>query len=61
LRRKTSDNGGFGYAGHHFDLGERFAHTTVGVIRDHARLHVYYGSALIDTYLVGTKLPTPTR
>jgi transposase InsO family protein len=61
VRRKTSDTGRFAYARQHFDLGERFAHITVGVVRDHARLHVYYGSALIDTYLVGTKLPTPTR
>jgi transposase InsO family protein len=61
LRRKTSPNGRFGYAGHHYDLGERFAHVTVGVVREHARLHVYYGSSLIDTYLVGTNLPTPTR
>ena len=61
LRRKTNPHGRFGYAGHHFDLGERYAHTTVGVVREHGRLHAYYGSALVDTFLVGTNLPTPTR
>ena len=61
LRRKTNTHGRFGYAGRHFDLGDRYAHTTIGVVREHGRLHTYYGSALIDTFLVGTDLPTPPR
>jgi transposase InsO family protein len=61
LRRKTSPSGRFTYANHSFELGERFASISVGVIRDHSRLHVYYGSSLIETFLVGTNLPTPTH
>jgi hypothetical protein len=61
LPRKTSPTGRFTYANHTFDLGERFAGITITVQRDHARLHAYYGSSLIDTFLVGTNLPTPTR
>jgi transposase InsO family protein len=61
LPRKTSPSGRFTYATRSFELGERFASITVGVVRDHGRLHVYYGSSLLETFLVGTKLPTPTR
>lgn len=61
LPRKTNSSGRFTYAHRHFDLGERFASITVGVVRDHARLNVYYGSSLLETFLVGTNLPTPTR
>jgi transposase InsO family protein len=61
LRRKTSPSGRFTYANRGFELGERFAGISVGVVRDHGRLHVYYGSSLIETFLVGTNLPTPTR
>lgn len=61
LPRKTSPTGRFTYATRSFDLGERFASITIGVIRDHARLHVYYGSSLLQTFLVGTNLPTPTH
>ena len=61
LTRKTSAHGRFGYAGHHFDLGERWAGISVGVVREHGRLHVYYGASLIETFLVGTSLPTPQR
>lgn len=61
LPRKTSPTGRFTYANRSFELGERFAGITVGVLRDHGRLHVYYGSNLIETFLVGTSLPTPTR
>lgn len=61
IRRKTGPSGRFTYARRSFDLGERFAGITVGVLRDHSRLHVYYGSSLLETFLVGTTLPTPTR
>ncbi len=61
LARKTRPSGRFGYAGRDFDLGERFASVTVGIVREPARLHVYYGSSLIQTFLVKAALPTPTR
>lgn len=61
IRRKTGPSGRFTYARRSFDLGERFASITVGVVREHSRLHVYYGSSLLETFLVGTTLPTPTR
>jgi transposase InsO family protein len=61
LPRKTSTTGRFTYARRYFDLGDRFAQVTVGVLRDRTRLHVYYGSSLLETFLVGTQLPTPTR
>jgi transposase InsO family protein len=59
LPRKTNPTGRFTYANRSFELGERFAGITVGVLRDHARLNVYYGSSLIETFLVGTQLSTP--
>ncbi len=34
LHRKTSIHGRFGYAGRNFDLGQRFAAVTVGLIRE---------------------------
>lgn len=61
LARKTSRSGRFGYAGRRFDLGERFASVTVGVLRDGARLHVFYGTSLLETFIVGPALSTPTR
>jgi len=61
LTRKTSPSGRFTYANRTFELGERFASITIGVIRDHGRLHVYYGSSLLETFLVGTNLPAPKR
>jgi Integrase core domain len=61
LSRKTGPSGRFTYANRSFELGERFAGITIGVLRDHGRLHVYYGSSLIETFLVGTQLPTPKR
>jgi transposase InsO family protein len=61
LRRRVGDNGRFTYATRHFPLGSRWASTTVGLLRDGPRLHVYYGQTLIETFLVGTELPTPTR
>lgn len=61
LPRKTTMNGRFGYGRRQFDLGERFAGVTVGLIREPARLHVYYGSSLIQTFLIKITLPHPTR
>lgn len=61
LRRKVNLGGRFSYAGHQFHLEQRWAGTTIGLQREHARLHIYYGHTLIETILVGTNLPTPTR
>jgi transposase InsO family protein len=61
LARKTNAHGRFTYARHTFDLGERFAGVTIGVLRDHARLHAFYGSSLLETFLVPPDLPAPTR
>jgi transposase InsO family protein len=62
LRRRVSpSNGTFTYAKRSFNLGDRWAGVTVGVLREHARLHVFYGHSLIETFLVGTNLPTPTH
>lgn len=60
LRRKVSTQGQFTYAGRQLTLGHRWAGVTVGLLRDRARLHVFYGQSLIETILVG-QLPTPTR
>lgn len=61
LPRKVSPNGRFSYAGRHFHLDQRWAGLTIGVHRNRAQLAVYYGHTLIETILVGTTLPTPTR
>jgi len=60
LPRKVRASGGFQYADRNFQLGDRWAGVTVGLLRDSARLHVYYGSSLIETFLVGN-MPTPRR
>ncbi len=54
LRRKVGIGGQFGYQRRTFYLGDRWAGITIGLVRSGAQLHVYYGSALIDTFLVGT-------
>jgi transposase InsO family protein len=61
LHRRVGANGLFTYAGRQFPLGTRWSATTIGLQRDGARLHVFYGQSLIETFLVGTELPTPTR
>lgn len=60
LRRKVNHAGRLNYAHRTFQLENRWSGITVGVKRDHARLQVYYGQALIETFIVGN-LPTPTR
>jgi transposase InsO family protein len=61
LRRKINAQGAFTYARRSFYLGDRWAGVTVGTLRNNAHLQVYYGHSLIDTFLVDTQLPTPTR
>lgn len=61
LRRHVAANGTFTYARRTFPLGTRWAGITIGLLRDHGRLHVFYGQGLIETFSVGTTLPTPSR
>lgn len=61
LRRKTRPCGAFTYAGTSLSVGEKWGGVTIGVLREHGRLHAFYGSSLLDTFLVGSALPTPTR
>lgn len=49
--RKVSTAGTFGYRRTRFKLSERFAGVTIGLLPDRNRLHVYYGSSLIETYI----------
>lgn len=58
--RKVTATGYLTYAGHHLNLGQRWSGVTIGLLREKAQLHAFYGMSLIDTFLVGD-LPTPTR
>jgi transposase InsO family protein len=58
LMRKVNAKGQFHYAGKMFPLPTRWAHVPVGLVRTRGRLHVYYGSARIETFAVGD-LPHP--
>jgi transposase InsO family protein len=58
LIRKVNNKGQFRYAGQLFNLPTRWMHVPVGLVRSRARLHVYYGAARIETFLVGD-LPHP--
>ncbi|MDQ1699672.1 MAG: hypothetical protein QOG34_1535 [Frankiaceae bacterium] len=49
--RKVSTNGAFRYRYRDYRLGDRWSGITVGLITDNARLHVYYGASLIETFL----------
>lgn len=60
LPRKVRQSGAFQYGGRSLQLGERWNGITIGVIHEGARLHVYYGSSLIDTFLIGT-MPKTNR
>jgi transposase InsO family protein len=54
LRRRVKAGGGFSYGSTYRQLDARWAGITIGLIRTGGRLEVYYGSALIDTLIVGT-------
>jgi transposase InsO family protein len=58
LKRKVGVNGSFKYGYAHLPLDNRWAGIEVGVIRQHNRLKVFYGAALIDTINV-TGVPEP--
>lgn len=59
LPRRVDDNGNITYARRKLHLGRRWIGVGVGLIRDGARLHVFYGAGLLETFLVGLDCPTP--
>jgi transposase InsO family protein len=59
LKRRVNTSGSILYAHTTLMLDKRWAGITVGLIRDHGRLEIYYGAALIDTLSIGT-IPAPT-
>lgn len=59
LKRRVSAGGVLRYGNTRFKLDSRWDGITVGLIRNHGRLEVYYGAALIDTISIGD-LPAPT-
>jgi hypothetical protein len=62
IRRHVDERGRFAYGGKTFHVDHRFAELPVGLIRDHHRLHVFYGSAEIATFNVGdTRHPNRAR
>ena len=61
LTRKLNAKARFSYGGVQLRLDSRFAGLSVGLIRDRARLHVYYGSSLLQTFQIGLHQPHPTR
>ncbi len=59
LQRRVNHGGVINYGNAHFKLDSRWDGITVGLIRNHGRLEVYYGAALIETMSIGD-LPAPT-
>jgi transposase InsO family protein len=59
-KRKVSPAGMFRYAGAQLHIDQRWAGIEIGLTRDHNRLSVYYGTALIDTINVAA-LPEPAN
>lgn len=57
-KRKVTHNGTIGYGHTRLQLDVRWAGVEVGVIREHNRLKVFYGAALIDTINI-TGVPEP--
>jgi transposase InsO family protein len=60
LMRQVSSDGILRYGSTRFRLQPRWADLPVGVIRDHARLKIYYGQANIVTLIIGD-IPHPKR
>jgi transposase InsO family protein len=59
-KRKVNPTGMFRYGGTQLHLDQRWAGTEIGLTRDHNRLSVYYGAALIDTINVAA-IPEPAN
>ncbi|WP_203854882.1 integrase core domain-containing protein, partial [Dactylosporangium siamense] len=60
IMRQVSSDGTFRYHNVKLRLEPRWADLPVGLIRDHARLKIYYGHANIVTLIVGD-IPHPKR
>lgn len=60
LMRRVKTSGGFSYGGSLRKLDLRWGGVTIGLIRNGARLEIYYGASLIDTLIVGN-IAHPTR
>lgn len=58
-RRRVGDDGAITYARTRLRIGDRWAGVEVGLIRRGPLLHVYYGAAEIDCFILGT--PEPQR
>jgi transposase InsO family protein len=58
LMRKVRAGGDFRYGTALLTLDARWAGIEIGLIREHGRLLAYYGTALIDTLIIGG-LPAP--
>lgn len=58
LKRRVDPSGRIVYGRRRWPLDKRWAGITVGLLRDHGRLEIYYGAALIDTLIIGTH-PAP--
>jgi transposase InsO family protein len=60
IRRHVDDRGRFAYGGKNFIIDQRWAELPIGLIRNHHRLNVFYGSAEIASFEVGD-MPHPNR
>lgn len=58
LLRRVTDSGYFRYGRCWLHLDRRWAGVEIGLLREHGRLHAYYGAARIGTLIVGD-LPEP--
>jgi transposase InsO family protein len=58
LMRRINRNGAFNSGTQRLRIEARWAELPIGLIRDHGRLHLYYGSANIVTLIVGD-MPHP--
>jgi hypothetical protein len=58
--RRIDPRGRIRYGNHTLTVEQRWAELPVGLVRDHGRLHVFYGSAEIVTLIVGD-MPHPKR
>jgi transposase InsO family protein len=53
LRRHVDHTGRFVWSRRAFHLDPRWAGVEIGLVRDHGRLHVFYGTARITTLIIG--------
>jgi transposase InsO family protein len=60
IRRHIDERGRLTYGGRTFWVDQRWTELPVGLVRDHHRLRVFYGSAEITSFEVGD-MPHPNR